>query len=444
MAALHNWSFPAGQSVTEAGLRHGPEVCSAVMFTRSIRSLRTDSYRGSMFGLLAVMLLLGGWGAWFFLGSVTVYEASATARLETEHTICQVQSPVSGRVLVADVPIGREVRAGDVLIELDAASLQYQLDEASARAAAISEQIALLRAEAKTHEQALEQLRQTAPLRLDEARARVREAEAAARFAREQLEQIEALIRSGNATELERRRALADAQQRDAAVEALRLAADRVMPEQALAEAERQAQLDQLTREIAQLESQQQADVVMIARLEHEIERCRIRSPIDGRIGEAAHLHAGTVLDEGQWLATIVPTSTAVRVHAAFPAATAMGRIVPGQRARIRLDGFPWSQYGTISAIVEQVAGESRDGLLRVELAVTHNGDDDDDGDVLAGLVPLQHGLQGSVEVAVEQVSPAVLVLRAAGRRNVASVPVADARSGDANAITHMSKRIDG
>src|SRR5690606_35691448 len=132
------------------------------------------------------------------------------------------------------------------------------------------------------------------------------------------------------------------------------------------------------------------------------------------------------------------------RVHAAFPAATAMGRIVPGQSARIRLDGFPWSQYGTISAVVEQVAGESRDGLVRVELAVTHNDDDDDDSDVLAGLVPLQHGLQGSVEVAVEQVSPAVLVLRAAGRRNLASAPVADARSGGSNASAHIHKRIDG
>lgn len=73
----------------------------------------------------------------------------------------------------------------------------------------------------------------------------------------------------------------------------------------------------------------------------------------------------------------------------------------------MRLEGFPWTQYGTIAAKVSRVASEIRDGQVRIEFNV----------EPPAGAQRwLQHGLPGSVEVSVEQVSPAVLVLRAAGQ----------------------------
>ena len=85
-----------------------------------------------------------------------------------------------------------------------------------------------------------------------------------------------------------------------------------------------------------------------------------------------------------------------------------MGRIQTGQRARLRLEGFPWTEYGGVSATVSNVAGEPRSGRVRVELAVNPDP---------ASSIPLQHGLPGTIEVEVERVSPAVLLLRAAGRR---------------------------
>ena len=77
-----------------------------------------------------------------------------------------------------------------------------------------------------------------------------------------------------------------------------------------------------------------------------------------------------------------------------FPPAV-LGRIQPGQPARLRLDGFPWMQYGAVSATVASVASEVRDGWVRVELAVRPDA---------APPIPLQH------------VSPATLLLRTAGR----------------------------
>jgi membrane fusion protein (multidrug efflux system) len=92
---------------------------------------------------------------------------------------------------------------------------------------------------------------------------------------------------------------------------------------------------------------------------------------------------------------------------AEFLPASAMGRIRPGQTARLRLEGFPWAQYGRLAGTVSSVGSEIRGGRVRVELAVRPNP---------ASPIPLQHGLPGAVEVEVERLAPVSLVLRAAGR----------------------------
>jgi membrane fusion protein (multidrug efflux system) len=112
------------------------------------------------------------------------------------------------------------------------------------------------------------------------------------------------------------------------------------------------------------------------------------------------------VVREGEKLAAIVPTGT-LRIVATFQPHDALGRIQPGQSARLRLEGFPWTQFGSVPATVTGVASEVRDGRIRVELAVKPHS---------RLRIHLQHGLPGTVEVQVEQISPASLVLRMVGR----------------------------
>jgi membrane fusion protein (multidrug efflux system) len=56
---------------------------------------------------------------------------------------------------------------------------------------------------------------------------------------------------------------------------------------------------------------------------------------------------------------------------------------------------------------VTEVADEIRDGRLRVELALRPDP---------ASRIPLQHGMTGTLEVEVERISPAEVLLRAAGQ----------------------------
>ena len=101
-----------------------------------------------------------------------------------------------------------------------------------------------------------------------------------------------------------------------------------------------------------------------------------------------------------------VSLTSATTIEAHFSPAV-QGRIQPGQMARLRLDSYPWLQYGTVPAMVTTVPRAPREGWLAVRLNIT--------ADPPSPIV-LDYGMTGAVEVAVEEVSPAELLLRAAGR----------------------------
>jgi adhesin transport system membrane fusion protein len=162
---------------------------------------------------------------------------------------------------------------------------------------------------------------------------------------------------------------------------------------------------------VLSLEGESAALQASIARLNGEIARYALRAPVSGTVAEVAALRTGAYVAQGQRLVTIVPPGE-FAVIADFAPATVLGRIHRGQLAMLRLDGFPWPQYGGIAARVTRVSGELRDGLVRVEFAPEL---------ATARHFTLQHGLPGSIEVALEQVSPLQLLLRSAGRMDGAA-----------------------
>jgi multidrug resistance efflux pump len=158
--------------------------------------------------------------------------------------------------------------------------------------------------------------------------------------------------------------------------------------------------------EAAQLQGARSTALSTIERLRFEVARRRIVAPVAGRLGEVGVLRAGGWVAEGDKLGAIVPRSS-LRIVAEFLPTAALGRILPGQHAWMRLDGFPWTQYGAIRATVVRAGNEVRDGRVRVELLVNPGAGDS---------VPLQHGLPGVVEIQVETVTPVSLALRTAGQ----------------------------
>jgi membrane fusion protein (multidrug efflux system) len=291
-------------------------------------------------------------------------------------------------------------------VELDANPQRLQLAEERSRLAVLAPQSEELRQEITAEEKARTAERQTSVAALDQARADMREAQARATFAEEDAERVARLLAEGLVAEREYARGKSEARSRSAAAESLQLALTRMDREQRTRDSERDVRLRKISEEITRLESQHSTAAATIERLQYEIEQRRVRAPIAGRLGEVETLRTGAVVKEGEMLATLVPAGT-VKVIAQFPPPAALGKIRPGQPARLRLEGFPWAQYGDIGATVSEVASEVRDGHVRVELLVNRQSNP---------RIPIQHGLPGSVEVQVEKVSPAALALRAAGQ----------------------------
>jgi hypothetical protein len=76
-----------------------------------------------------------------FLGRVVVYKLTDRARLEVEASAHPVSAQVDGRVLETRLMIGREVRAGDVLIVLDAEVARLAIEKRPSPAPPYGERI---------------------------------------------------------------------------------------------------------------------------------------------------------------------------------------------------------------------------------------------------------------------------------------------------------------
>jgi membrane fusion protein (multidrug efflux system) len=350
------------------------------------------------------LLLVATWLVWAFTARVTQYEVSDLARLEVTGAAYPIEANASGRLVSSRLVLGQEVQRGEILLELE--SREEQLDAARERVhfAGLQPELAALRSQIHSEDEGRAADRTVLSYATGNAQAQYRQAQAQQRLAEEEARRAESLRASGLISEADAQRAKAEAEGKRAGAESLREAAGRLQPELRVRDHERDVRLKQLAEEIAKLEAEAAVSAETSRRLDYDLRRRSIRAPIAGKLSEYAPILPGAHIMEGQRLGVIVPAHS-LELIAQFEPPAAFGKIVPGQRATVRLQGFPWAQFGTLPARVLSVAGEIRDGKVRVELAIAGS---------TPSRIPFQHGMPGSVEVEVGRVSPAVLLLRSA------------------------------
>jgi membrane fusion protein (multidrug efflux system) len=378
----------------------------ATPFRRSLRSLHNDGFRLDRLTLALAGALALAWGAWFLLARVSLYAVTGDARLEVGREAHPISASAPGKVVESRLELGRSVEEGEVLVEIDAEILRRQIEDKEAERAGLAVQLETIGREMKAQQEALGEARLAEAAGLEEARSQQDEAESAARLAEEDAARVARIHEQGLVSEAERDRARSEAQEKRASAEARARALRRMQLDRRFEQSEKRALLAELEREAASLRARLSSVDAVHSGLSHERGEHQIRAPATGVLGEVVPLRPGTVIEKGQRLGAVVPAGE-LRIVAEFRPSEALGRIRPGQRAILRLEGFPWVQYGTVAATVARVASEPLGGQIRVELSLDRT---------LAFPVSLQHGLPGTVEVEVERISPASLVLRAAGR----------------------------
>jgi multidrug resistance efflux pump len=373
-------------------------------FVRTFHELEADSPRRSLLVIAVAAVLIAAWSGWLFFGRVALYSATDMARLEVVSRVYPMEAVVAGRIKMTRLALGNSVRGGDILLELDPEETERQLQEDRTHLAALTPELARVSSEIDAESQSLTSEENAGKLALDQARVQSKGAEAAARTAHAIARRYEAarevvplvsILQAQKEAEIARTNA-----------DNMRLEIDHTQGNQQTKESDRSAHIDQLKQDQAKLTGEQQSTESAINRLQYEIDERSIRAPVTGRVASSAGLEVGAFVKEGERLGTIVPPGK-IRAVAEFLPSDALGRFHPGQPAWLHLAGFPWTQYGSVEATVASVASEPQEGRIRVELKLNPN---------LPRRIPIQHGLPGTAEIQVGLISPAALIMRAAGR----------------------------
>jgi multidrug resistance efflux pump len=351
------------------------------------------------------LAILAMWLLWGTFSSLAVYRPSTTARLETDPPPSRVASTLAGRIDSVELQTGKHVDEKQVLLQLDTSQVRIAVDKARARVAGLTPQIDSLAREVALQGDEVVQRGAAEQGAEGEVLARMRGAQAALTAAENELALETEAVNAKVSAVVMRDRAETTLQQKRAAYEAIQHESQALVSTHRGADDSRRSLKEQLERQYAELSNDLAAAKSQLAQSEVDLDHLTIRAPVSGELGEVMQLRPGAVLHEGEVIATIVPDHRKLHVIAAY-GADSLGLLKPGQHAIVRLDGFPWTHYGTVDAIVTSVGSELRDNAIRVELDL---GADNK-------RIKTANGMTGSVNVEISRASPFGLFLRMIGQ----------------------------
>lgn len=404
-SASHLWRLNA--RIHKANILIFWRLFLAKPFFETTRSLKADGYRGAYLTLIVVTILSVGWSWWFTQGAVATWEVTSQATLEVNGKVYRIDSPLDGKVEQQFLDVEKPVKKGDVLLVLESGRLRLSLAEEQAQFESYEAQLAAAQAQGEANMLALQRAVTEAENLVAKTTSELRTAEANTSVRRDVAERYARLAKEEMVSQIDNLDARAKLDQAKGAENALALSLK-------LHRSQKKTAVQQLA--VARTEMEERTTLLhgsinksreIIKRLQLEISERTIRAPISGTLGEVAAIQQGRYVAQGFGVCTIVPDGEP-RVFAHFNPGVALGRIRTGQEARVRLQGFPWTQFGSLTARVSKVGGEPRDGLVQVDLELV--------GETPAH-IPLQHGMPGTVEVKIDSLSPWSMILRSIGVR---------------------------
>jgi membrane fusion protein (multidrug efflux system) len=357
------------------------------------KAIRELARLGKLALIALLLILLVGWYIW--MGQVTTEDAQVDAH------ITAVASQVSGYVVALPINDNVDVKAGDVLVQIDPREYKAEVDQAKAsfdlaeaEANASKLQIGLTRgttthntggamaqreSDSADYTMSQAQLERTATANLLQAKAEVAAKQATNERAQADLERYKPLLATNDVSKF----------QFDAVDAAARVAqSDLAASEQQLAAAQQNVEIARATLSSSKarvarsqsllLESRAREQQIPITESTYKsalasVERAKavwdqallnlgyttIIAPISGQVTQLT-VHLGQYVLPGNLLFTLVPLDK-VYITANFKE-TQMAHVHPGQRAKIHVDTYNHNFEG----IVDSIAGAagSRQALL--------------------------------------------------------------------------------
>jgi membrane fusion protein, multidrug efflux system len=261
----------------------------------------------------ALLLIAAICFAWYWFAELRWLESTDDAYTQADNTI--ISPKVAGYIseLVTDNQV---VKAGQLLLRIDARDYQAAMKQAEADVASAEANIRNIDAQITAQEAVL-----------DQARADIASAQANLTFSQQEYARYQALARSGTGTVQRAEQAAADLRQKQAALQ------------------HNQATLDQATKQIAVLKTQRGVAEATLQHNRAALDQAKlnlgytaITSPIDGAVGDRS-ARVGQYVQPGTQLMTIVPMRNGIYVVANFKE-TQIRRMFRGESADITIDTF--------------------------------------------------------------------------------------------------------
>ena len=253
--------------------------------------------------IVPALLLLGGVYYWISSGGTV-----STDNAAVKQDIVSVSAQVNGPIISVSVKNGDHVKRGDILFRIDPAPFHVALEQAEAQLAAARLQTSQLRTQAAG------------------TGADIIGAQANLGIKQNALSRQATLLKRGFTTRADYEDALNEVRTAETSLADARARAANahaaIAPGEQPSVAQAQAAVDK-----AQL----------------DLSRTEVRAPMDGTIANADRLQVGQMAVQGLGMLSLVHDQTAW-VEANFKEKD-VGKMVPGQRARIEIDAYPGTEF---------------------------------------------------------------------------------------------------
>jgi hemolysin D len=129
---------------------------------------------------------------------------------------------------------------------------------------------------------------------------------------------------------------------------------------------------DLLGVKVQEMDSNLEAARKKIEQGERQISLASISMPVAGIVAELKTKNAGELVGAGSVVATIVPEGVPLVVNAEVPNKD-IGFVKPGLEAQVKIDAYPYEQFGTVSAVVETVLPALGGNNFPITLRLVHD-----------------------------------------------------------------------
>lgn len=93
--------------------------------------------------------------------------------------------------------------------------------------------------------------------------------------------------------------------------------------------------------------------------IEESLEKCVIKSPVNGKINTLVDLQQGLVLQQGTIVANIIPNSSNYKISLVIPTKD-IANITTGKKIKYSFEALPYREYGFLEGTVDSISPDSK------------------------------------------------------------------------------------